>query len=90
MKPESGRTFLEIVVQKEESSSMTNLETLRIEQIDAHELDGELRQLLLSQLQAVAKDLPAAVASWMDRLDAELRLLVDAILWTLRVYKGES
>ncbi|CAJ0604092.1 unnamed protein product [Cylicocyclus nassatus] len=65
-------------------------ESLRIEQVDANFLDREYKQIIEQQFAELTIGLPVSISRICDYLKPEIRLLVDSVLWTTRVYRGAS
>ncbi|CAJ0557965.1 unnamed protein product, partial [Mesorhabditis spiculigera] len=68
----------------------TAVKALRVEQLDAHVLDREIRDIVHSSLEEWISTLPTAFQRYMDRAKPELRLGCEAALWTTRIYAGSS
>ncbi|VDP47756.1 unnamed protein product [Heligmosomoides polygyrus] len=64
-------------------------ETLRVGQVDANILDEEYRQLMEQQLDRVIVELPISAVRLCERIKPELQLVLDGIIWTSRVYRGD-
>ncbi|XGW28601.1 hypothetical protein V3C99_008404 [Haemonchus contortus] len=65
-------------------------ESLRVEQVDAKILDGEYQQLLEQQLGQLIRELPITIGHTCERIRPEIQLLIDALIWTNRIYRGAS
>ncbi|CAJ0959159.1 unnamed protein product, partial [Mesorhabditis belari] len=69
---------------------MNSIKALRVEQIDAHSLDKEIREIVGSTLEECVSSMPTVMQRLIDRAKPEIRLLIDAVIWTSRLYTGTS
>ncbi|CAD6192918.1 unnamed protein product [Caenorhabditis auriculariae] len=64
--------------------------TLRIDQIDANILDDEIENIAQTSIDDVISSLPVHAARYFEMVRPEIRLTMNALLWSHRVYKGCS
>lgn len=63
---------------------------LRVDQLDAHVLDSEIRTIAQDSVDDVVNQMPVWVSRIFERLRPELKITLEAILWTHRFSRGVS
>lgn len=61
---------------------------LRVDQLDAHVLDSEIRSIAQDSVDDVVNQMPLWVARIFEKLRPELKVTLEAVLWTHRFSRG--
>uniref|UniRef100_A0A8R1EE95 Uncharacterized protein n=1 Tax=Caenorhabditis japonica TaxID=281687 RepID=A0A8R1EE95_CAEJA len=61
---------------------------LRVDQLDAQVLDSEIRTITQDSVDDVVNNLPVWVSRIFERLRPELKVTLEAVLWTHRFARG--
>lgn len=63
---------------------------LRVDQLDAHVLDSEIRSIAQDSVDDVVNEMPVWVSRIFEKLRPEIKVTLEAILWTHRFSRGAS
>ncbi|CAI2351700.1 unnamed protein product [Caenorhabditis sp. 36 PRJEB53466] len=63
---------------------------LRVDQLDAHVLDSEIRTIVQDSVDDVVNQMPVWVARIFEKLRPELKITLEAVLWTHRFARMAS
>ncbi|GMT23610.1 hypothetical protein PFISCL1PPCAC_14907 [Pristionchus fissidentatus] len=66
------------------------METLRVVQLDAHTLNDELSNIMKASWQEVIVSLPPRFQSILDRLNDEIHLIIDMVLWSSMISRNST
>ncbi|EFO93949.1 CRE-PRX-2 protein [Caenorhabditis remanei] len=63
---------------------------LRVDQLDSHVLDSEIRSIAQDSVDDVVNQMPVWVSRIFEKLRPELKITLEAVLWTHRFSRGVS
>lgn len=63
---------------------------LRVDQLDSHVLDSEIRSIAQESVDDVVNQMPIWVSRIFEKLRPELKITLEAVLWTHRYSRGAS
>ncbi|PIC34351.1 hypothetical protein B9Z55_014029 [Caenorhabditis nigoni] len=63
---------------------------LRVDQLDAHVLDSEIRTIAQDSVDDIVNQMPVWISRIFEKLRPELKVTLDAVLWTHRFSRGAS
>ncbi|CAB3406127.1 unnamed protein product [Caenorhabditis bovis] len=63
---------------------------LRIDQLDSHVLDEEIRNITIGSIEGVLKTIPIRAGRIFEKLRPEWTTIIDAVLWSHRYFTGSS